>query len=170
MENRDIRCCFTGHRSRKLPWRTNEYDPRCVALKASIKASLEGIYQAGYRHFMCGMALGCDMYFAEAVIELREKYRDVILEAAIPCGDQPEKWARQHRQRYNRLIDSCDKVTVLQISYSHDCMMKRNKYMVDMSSMLLACFNGENGGTMNTLLYAHRSGIESIIIDITYDD
>ncbi len=166
MDNRDICCCFTGHRSRKLPWKTNEYDPRCLALKAELNARLEGIYHAGYRHFICGMALGCDMYFAEAVLALKEKYGDVSLEAAIPCGDQPEKWAREHRQRYNRLIDSCDKVTVLQISYSPDCMMKRNRYMVDRSSLLLACFNGENGGTMNTLLYAQRSGVNCVILDI----
>ena len=166
MDNREICCSFTGHRIRMLPWKTNEQDPRCLALKEELAARLEGIYMAGYRHFVCGMALGCDMYFAEAVIALREKHPDVSLEAAIPCGDQPERWSLEHRQRYNRLIDSCDKVTVLQISYSPGCMMKRNKYMVDKSSMLLACFNGESGGTMNTILYARRNGVKSLIIEI----
>jgi len=166
MYSREICCSFTGNRIQKLPWKTNEQDPRCLALKEELAARLEGIYMAGYRHFVCGMALGCDMYFAEAVIALREEHPDVSLEAAIPCGDQPEKWALEHRQRYNRLIDSCDKVTVLQISYSPDCMMKRNKYMVDKSSMLLACFNGESGGTMNTILYARRNGVKSLIIEM----
>ena len=159
-------CCFTGHRSGKLPWKNNENDPRCLALKEELDARLEGIYLSGYRHFICGMALGCDMYFAEAVLKLRERHGDVSLEAAIPCADQPENWAREHRLRYNRLIDACDKVTVLQIKYSPDCMMKRNRYMVDRSSLVLACFNGSSGGTMNTLLYAQRSGAKTLVIDI----
>lgn len=28
--------CFTGHRSQKLPWRFNEEDVRCQAMKATL--------------------------------------------------------------------------------------------------------------------------------------
>ena len=64
METCETTCCFTGHRPAKLPWGTNEKDPRCLALKEELTSRLEGIYEAGYRHFICGMAEGCDMYFA----------------------------------------------------------------------------------------------------------
>lgn len=163
---KELSCCFTGHRPNKLPWGLNEDDPRCIELKNELAARLEGIYLIGYRHFICGMAIGCDMYFAEAVLALKEKYGDVSLEAAIPCGDQPEKWNSSQRLRYNSIIDRCDKLTVLQINYSPDCMMKRNQYMVDNSAIILSCFNGSPGGTMKTLLYAQRQGLQSIIIDI----
>ena len=166
MDEREKTCCFTGHRPMKLPWGMNEKDPRCVDLKLELAARLEGIYQMGYRHFICGMALGCDMYFAEAVLELRQQHTDVTLEAAIPFGDQPGKWGVDQRQRYNRLIDSADKVTVLQVTYSKDCMMQRNRYMVDRASLLVACFDGRPGGTMNTILYAQRSGVQVIILDV----
>ena len=33
---------------------------------------LEDCYRQGYRHFICGMAQGADMYFGEAVLALRE--------------------------------------------------------------------------------------------------
>lgn len=166
MSDREISCCFSGHRPQQLPWGAREDDPRCTALHREIAARLEGIYQAGYRHFICGMALGCDMYFAEEVIALRELHRDVTLEAAVPCGTQAEKWSRQQRMRYNRLLDASDKVTVLQYDYSPDCMQRRNRYMVDNSSLLLACFNGSPSGTMNTIVYARRQGLKTIIIDI----
>ena len=159
-------CCFTGHRPMKLPWGANESDPRCLELKAEIAARLEGAYQQGYRKFICGMAIGCDMYFAEAVLALRECYGDVCLEAAIPCGAQPERWHKKERLRYNELIDRADEVNVLQVAYTPDCMMKRNKYMVDNSSMLIACFDGRPGGTMSTILYAQRSGLSVLICDI----
>ncbi|MBQ3211092.1 MAG: DUF1273 family protein [Oscillospiraceae bacterium] len=163
---REISCSFTGHRPTKLPWGANENDSRCLALKMELAARLEGIYEAGYRHFICGMAIGCDMFFAEAVLEMQKLHPDVTLEAAIPCGTQPDRWTRAQRERYNRLLDRCSKVNVLQINYSPDCMMQRNQYMVDNSSLLLACFDGRPGGTMSTILYAQRQGLNVITIDI----
>ena len=159
-------CCFTGHRPMKLPWGMNEADERCLALKAELAARLEGIYECGYRHFICGMAIGCDMFFAEAVIELRRLHPDIVLEAAIPCGSQPDRWTLSQRRRYNKLLDECDTVNVLQIGYTPDCMMKRNFYMVDRSSLLLACYDGKPGGTMKTILYNERQGKKTIIVYI----
>ena len=166
MADREHSCCFTGHRPQKLPWGMNEDDPRCISLKAELDARLTAIYELGYRHFLCGMAIGCDMFFAEAVLKLKEQHDDVTLEAAIPFGDQPGRWGQALRRRYNGLIDSADKVTVLQYGYTPDCMMRRNRYMVDRSSLLLACYDGRPGGTMHTILYAERSGVKVIVVDI----
>ena len=44
-------CCFTGHRPEKLPWREDESDPRCLALKARLRRELEEAYRQGFRHF-----------------------------------------------------------------------------------------------------------------------
>ena len=166
MDEKSSSCCFTGHRPQKLPWGMNEDDQRCTDLKLELAARLEGLYELGYRNFICGMAQGCDMYFAEAVLALRQIHEDVRLEAAIPFGNQPEKWSARQRRRYNRLIDGADRVTVLQYAYSSDCMMQRNRYMVDHSSMMLACFDGKPGGTMNTILYAERNGVQVVLIEI----
>lgn len=166
MNERATTCSFTGHRPQSLPWGTREDDPRCKQLKMELSARLEGLYEAGWRHFLCGMALGCDMYFAEAVLHLRAEHPDVTLEAVIPCGSQPDRWGIAQRQRYNRLLDACDSVNVLQIRYTPDCMQKRNRYMVDHSSLLLACYTGYSGGTQSTLLYAERQGIQTLVIEI----
>ena len=69
--DKNTSCCFTGHRLEKLPWRGNENDPRCIALKERIAAAVEAVYRSGIRHFICGMATGCDMYFCEAAIAPR---------------------------------------------------------------------------------------------------
>ena len=83
MPARQESCCFTGHRPAKLPWGYNERDPRCVRLKERIADAVLLAYQEGYRHFLCGMAQGCDLYFCEAVLALRERYPEVTVEAAI---------------------------------------------------------------------------------------
>ncbi|MCR5575963.1 MAG: DUF1273 domain-containing protein [Oscillospiraceae bacterium] len=144
----------------------NEGDPRCLALKAELAARLEGLYELGCRRFLCGMAIGCDMYFAEAVLALRDLHPDLRLEAAIPFGDQPGRWNEKQRRRYNALINAADGVTVLQTVYTGDCMMRRNRWMVDRSDILLACYDGRPGGTMNTILYAQRCGLRVVLIEL----
>lgn len=97
MRGRQSACCFTGHRPGKLPWRYNEEDLRCVLLKARIADAVEAAYQEGFRHFLCGMALGCDLYFCECVLRLRQTHPDVTVEAAVPCPSQADAWPPDQR-------------------------------------------------------------------------
>ena len=159
-------CCFTGHRESKLPWQGRESDARCVRLKQRIYDVAEAVYADGIRHYICGMANGCDLYFLEAVLKLRSQHPDVTIEAAIPYAGQAEHWRESLRQRYYALLDQCDCKTVVQQEYSGGCMMRRNRYMVDQSRVLIAAYNGEPGGTMNTMLYAMRRGLNVIEIPI----
>lgn len=161
-----VSCCFSGHRPGKLPWDTDENDPRCFDLKQEISSRLQGIYKSGYRHFICGMAAGCDLYFAEAVLALRRRFPDVTLEAAIPCDGQADSWPPALRKRYDALVAECDEVTFVQHTYTPGCMQRRNQYMVEHSSLLLACYDGQPGGTMSTILYARRHGCQVITIEI----
>ena len=155
-------CCFTGHRDSKLPWGRDEGDPRCVALKRQIADVAESLYDSGVRRYICGMALGCDMYFAEAVLELAERRGGVLLEAAIPCLGQDERWGEAQRARYARLLARCGRRTVLSHRYTPGCMEARNLYMVEQSHWLVAAYNGSRGGTFNTIRLALRHGLEII--------
>lgn len=159
-----LTCTFTGHRPEKLPWGYDEDDERCAALKEKIYDAVEAVYFAGIRHYICGMAKGCDTYFGEAVVRLRLEHPDVTLEAAIPCESQARGWSEADKRRYYRLAAQCDEETVLQSEYTPDCMIKRNKYMVDSSSILIAVYNGTHGGTMQTVNYARKNGLEVITI------
>lgn len=159
-------CAFTGHRIGKLPWRGDENDARCVQLKQLIFDAVEAVYHAGVRHYICGMATGCDMYFCEAVLALREQRGDITLEAAVPWPGQSESWDRALRERYARLTSECDVQTVISRAYTPECMLERNKYMVDKASYLIAAYDGKRGGTQNTILYAIRSGLEIIQLPI----
>ena len=106
MRTRAETCCFTGHRPGKLPWGLNEEDPRCLELKRRLWDAVETAWEMGKRHFLCGMAMGCDLYFGETVVELRRRHPEVTLEAAVPCPGQADNWGRELRERYVRLLEA----------------------------------------------------------------
>ena len=157
-------CCFTGYRPNKLPWGTKESDERCIALKNKIYDVIEALYIAGIRHFICGMAQGCDTYFCEEVLKLKADHADVTLEAAIPCEEQSARWSERDRNRYFHLVSECDYETLISTKYTPDCMLKRNDYMVEHSSVLVAVYDGKFGGTMQTVRKAQKLELEIIQI------
>ena len=163
MPARQESCCFTGHRPAKLPWGYNERDPRCVRLKERIADAVLLAYQEGYRHFLCGMAQGCDLYFCEAVLALRERYPEVTVEAAIPCPTQADAWPEAERDRYRELVARCDMETMVSDTYSSTCMQRRDRYMVDHAMLLIAAFDGTAGGTRYTVEYALRRESRSLM-------
>ena len=158
-------CCFTGHRPEKLPWGLDEHDPRCLALKVGLARELDGLYRRGFRHFISGMAMGCDLYFAEAVLDLRERCPDVTAEGAVPCPTQAQKWPEALRRRWRAILDACDLETVVQQNYDRFCMFRRDRYMVDRSAAVLAVFDGTPGGTRYTLNYAMDKKREILLLD-----
>ena len=166
MRARQESCAFTGHRPGKLPWRYNEFDPRCLKLKRRIADAVELAYEQGFRHFLCGMAMGCDLYFCEAVLALRERHPDVTVEAAIPCPTQADAWPPAQRERYDRLVAACDFETMVSGQYTSTCMLRRDRYLVDHASLLIAAFDGTSGGTRYTVEYALNQGLAIVDLPI----
>ena len=164
--DREHTCCFTGHRPEKLPWGYDERDPRCLALKARLDRAVEEAWEKGMRHFICGMAQGADFYFCEAALALRARRPGVTVEAAIPCEEQASRWPEADRERYFRMVEQCDYETMVQRHYDRGCMLRRNRYMVDRSAMLIAVYDGTLGGTMYTLQYAMKRKLEIVILDV----
>lgn len=164
MPGRPMTCSFTGHRPEKLPWGRDEEDVRCLALKAKLRDAVETAYDEGMRHFICGMARGCDFYFAEAVLDLRAHRPGVTLEAAVPCPSQPDSWPPEDRLRWRRLLALSDMETLVQDHYTPGCMLRRNRYMVDHSALVIAVYDGTNGGTRRTLEYALRRKVPFVDI------
>ena len=159
-------CTFTGHRSAKLPWGYNEDAPACRELKQRIYDTAEAVYSAGFHTFICGMAEGCDLYFCEAVLTLRDEHPEIRIEAAVPFPGQADRWPADQKRRYERLLEACDKRTLIRPEYTAGCMMERNRYMVDHADLIIACYDGKSGGTLNTLRYALEKGVQILHLPI----
>ena len=137
-------CCFTGHRD--IP-----ADQLSVILIKLRKEVLQAVSD-GYTHFICGFAAGADLMFAEIVAELKIGY-SLILEAAIPYPGR----MNTRDETFQCLIPCCDVVNIHSNYYFGGCYMKRNRYMVDHSSRVIAVYDGRTtGGTATTLQYAEQ--------------
>ena len=147
--------CFTGHRPQSILFLRDEESEKSLALKKQIRAEVIRLIETeNVTHFISGMALGIDQICAEIVLELKEQYPSITLECAFPCKTQAVKWSEKSRKRYFTIIYQSDKKTMVQREYTYDCMMKRNKYMVDQSDFVIAVWNGSKSGTGNTVAYA----------------
>ena len=155
---------FTGKRPQNLPWRFNEKDERCLRLKEQLRSEIEYLIKDGYTKFITGMALGVDIFAAEAVFELKKRYTNITLEAAIPCESQSFNWSAADRKRYDAILRKCDSTIYVGRKYTANCMMNRNFHMVDNAELLIAVCNELSGGTGATVKYAKMKGIKVVII------
>ena len=163
----ELTVCFTGHRPQKLPCGFNEDHPVSLRIKSQLRRLIVGIIEKkNATKFISGMAIGVDQWAAEIVLELKEEYPNITLEAAVPCKNQTASWNVKNKERYERLLSHCDIVTMLQEQYTADCMQKRNEYMVQKADYIIAVWNGKASGTGNTIKYAVRQCKPVYYVDI----
>lgn len=150
------RCCFTGHRPEKLGCGE-------ATAKAKLCHAIDEAIQDGYVTFISGMARGVDIWGAELVLERRATNPALHLICALPYAGFEQRWSPQWQMRYQEILQQADLIKVICSSYSMAAFQKRNKWMVDHSSRLIAIYNGTPSGTRNTIEYAKRKKLEIAI-------
>jgi len=161
-----LSCAFTGHRPKKLPWRYDETSEGCVQLKEVLASQIAKLIESGVTDFLSGMALGVDIICAELVLAQRAKNPALKIHCILPCVEQDVKWPDSERERYRSILEQADSIVYVTRDYKKDCMLERDRFLVEWSDCLLAVYNGEQrGGTAATVRYAKKAGREIILID-----
>ena len=161
-----IFCAFTGHRPKSFPWKDSETAPGCVLLKETLAEQIQLLADEGVTDFLSGMAQGVDLWAAEIVLDLKKKNPALRLHCILPCEGQEDAWPASEQERYRSILRQADEVIYVNREYSADCMLARNRYLVEHSSVLLAVYNGiHRSGTGMTVRYAKKLGREVIIIN-----
>ena len=160
-----LRVSFTGHRPEKLPF-FGEDDPLCVELKERIFKEISALADDGATEFYSGMARGVDTWCAEAVLRLKSERDGIKLIAVIPCPEQDSRWNADSKQRRRRILEQCDRQITVSPKYTRDCMHKRDRVIVDMCDVLLAVYDGKDGGTKYTVDYAKKKGRKTVILPV----
>lgn len=136
---------FTGHRNyNNTVWVANE-------LYNVITRSIN----AGYNHFISGMAAGVDQLAVEILMWLDA---DVKITAAIPFPNQSKRWDKVWQAKYNYLLKHVDPVTISD-TYSKGVYTKRDYWVVDNAEVVIAVLDDRlASGTRLTAKYALKQG------------
>ena len=157
------RCCFTGHRPGKLEVEEGE-------IKRLLEKAVDDAISKGYVTFITGMAMGTDIWAAEIILKRKKKNKKnkkIHLVCALPHPGFESRRDFSEKTKFNRILLKADIVKEINDHYFPGCYQVRNQWMVDRSNLVIAVFNGEKGGTKNTIDYAKKNGVEVInVLDI----
>lgn len=144
--------CFTGHRR----------IPQDRKLSKALHDTILQLINAGYCYFGAGGALGFDTLAAETVLALKTKFPHIKLILVLPCLTQANGWSMADKKRYAEIKQAADKVVYTSQNYSFGCMHKRNRHLVDNSSVCVCYLTEAKGGTFYTVNYAREKGLQVI--------
>lgn len=151
--NKARTCAVTGHRAVSKSINIDK-------LKKTFLTLLSG----GYDTFLVGMALGFDTICFGVLEDIRKK-ENIKIYACVPCLSQSYKYNKKQKEEYDRMLSVADEVLLISEEYSKDCMQKRNKFMVDNCSVVVAYLNRNFGGTVNTVKYAEKNSVPVINVE-----
>lgn len=154
MNLREKTCCFTGHRN--IP---NSVLPK---LRNQATEAVTALIESGIRFFGAGGAIGFNTVAAETVLKLRNRYPQIRLILVLPCPEQADKWSPEAKFRYEQIKKDADKIVYTSKFYTSDCMYRRNRHLVDGSSVCVSYCTKNTGGTAYTVRYAQQCGLQII--------
>jgi len=159
-------CSFTGYRTKKLSESLAAGSLSSDSLKKILKLEMAKMLDRDFETFQCGMALGADLIFAEAALELKREYPPTRFVAVIPCLEHDRGWNQTDRRLCREAAEKADGVVIVSNTRYYDgCMARRNRYLVDNCDELLAVYDGKPGGTMQTINFAKERGIRVTVIN-----
>lgn len=140
MEFNNLVCGVTAHRD--IPDDNIEY------IKNELRKVIQKTLDKNYRHYISGFANGGDLIFIETVLEFKERYPGIRIEAAIPYRER----LKSKNKQFQNLIMKCDYIEICSEEYSKQCYSRRNDYILERSDLVIAIYDGRpKGGTYNTI-------------------
>lgn len=145
-------CCFSGNRY--IP--SDDY----YRIKQQLTVTIKKLIQEDIIYFGTGGAIGFDTIAAKTIIELRNEFPNIKLILVLPCKNQAKHWNTKNKTDYDNILKLANKVVYISQDYTNDCMLKRNRHLVDNSSCCVY-YNSQNGaGTSYTIQYAKSKGLK----------
>ncbi len=145
-------CAVTGHRIIE-----NDLDVK------KLKNLFYKLIEKNFDTFLIGMALGFDTLCFEILSEIKKEY-PIKLIACIPCETQAYNFSKAQKEKYDKMIADADEKILISKEYTPYCMQKRNRFMVDNASAVVAYLRREKSGTSATVNYALRQNVSVIKI------
>lgn len=158
---------FTGHRPDKISsWKASSEAVE-ISIRKRVAQEILHLVGCGATTFMSGMAPGFDLWAADELIRLRAEGRigaDVRLVLAIPYPHFERSFAAVYRPLYEYVLGRADEVVYVCPGYHHGCYQRRNAFLAEGADMVVAYYEGGEGGTRQTMRMASKLGKEVVNI------
>lgn len=150
--------CGSGPRPQNMTDDQRDYAREKIPL--GVKFLIE---RCGTTDFLSGMAIGVDMWLAEAVLTMGAR-----LHAHIPYEDQPGRWSKPDQRRWAELRAAAASEVVYHTAPANWALFKRNEGMLTAADALLLTWDParrEHSGTWQMVQlsrpgsHLHRPGL-----------
>ena len=156
-------CCFTGYRPIKMPFPMEKGNEQYEEFKRRLRAAILDAIDDGFDTFFNGAAMGLDLEAAKIIIELKSEY-GLKLILALPYPGQANSYPPEWLELYREVLAAADEKFCASKNFVRSCFQVRNQYMVDQSERVITFYDGQTGGTKNTLDYAKRKNVQIVNI------
>jgi hypothetical protein len=151
-----VKVGVTGHQALEDPQGWNWVRAELGRVLADLDLPLVGL---------TSLAVGADSMFAELVL-----LQGGSFEAILPFPEYEQKFHARNRERYQHLLETASRVTILRRKRSdEESYFEAGKRVVDMAELLLAVWDGLPakglGGTADIVTYATQQRKEVIHLD-----
>lgn len=144
-------CAVSGHRQVDSSLNVNNLKNIFIKL----------IKEGKIKNFLIGMAVGFDTICFNILEEIK-KTEDIKIIAVIPCEKQDINYSDAQKKEYARMLNVADEKIYVSKKYTKYCMLKRNRYLIDNSSVVIIYERKEKSGTSYTKNYAIKKGVPII--------
>ncbi len=157
--------CFSGHRPEKLPFCGNTNMPQNRMLMSLLYKEITRSIEEGYDTFITGVAKGIDLWAGSLVADIKSNNPNIKLISAVPYLSYGSTWKGIDKWNLHYILQKSDNIHYVSENYNKACMKKRNEYMVDNSSKLIAVISDFRSGTGQTVRYAQKNNLDIKIIE-----
>lgn len=163
-------CAVTGHRPTRFKFKYNEDYSLCRKIKRTMQEQFKRLHdEEGIRRIYVGGTLGVDMWAGEIVLRLKETpgYEDMELVVVLPFHGHNIKWDERSKKRLSFLIRHSTENIIIGKDDCRESYIRRNCYMVDHASYLLAIYDNNpkmQSGTMQMVDYAKQKKLQMVLI------
>ena len=150
-------CCIIGHRRKSLKGSEK-------MIRQMLTVEIGRMVSTGITVFISGMADGAELWAADIICRMKKK-EDLKLVCALPFPGMEKKLSEKAGKRFSEILSKADQTEILSEEYSEECFSKRDRWMIDHASRVIAVYNGAPGGTRRAIEYAREAGKEPVLIE-----
>lgn len=113
----------------------NEHEPFYRTMIRELDKSLQRIYRKGYDEFWVTCERGIPLWVAERLCLIKTQF-DIKLHIAVPYEETATYWPEALRDRYFKIHELADSVSLVNTQWNSQCYHEAERYMLEKSDLL----------------------------------